>query len=47
VAAAFHVKGKADVEEIEEAYSLLSPLLGVGNGYASTDPGATIKRRKS
>jgi manganese transport protein len=29
-AAVFHANGKTDVAEIEQAYSLLSPLLGVG-----------------
>lgn len=29
-AAAFHSRGKTDVTEIEQAYALLSPLLGVG-----------------
>jgi manganese transport protein len=29
-AAVFHANGKTDVAEIEDAYSLLSPLLGVG-----------------
>lgn len=29
-AAVFHASGKTDVEEIEQAYALLSPLLGVG-----------------
>ncbi len=29
-AAVFHANGKTDVEEIEQAYALLSPLLGVG-----------------
>ncbi len=29
-AAVFHASGKTDVEEIEHAYALLSPLLGVG-----------------
>ena len=29
-AAVFHANGKSDVAEIEDAYSLLSPLLGVG-----------------
>lgn len=29
-AAVFHASGRTDVEEIEQAYALLSPLLGVG-----------------
>jgi manganese transport protein len=29
-AAVFHASGRTDVEEIEQAYQLLSPLLGVG-----------------
>lgn len=29
-AAVFHANGKTDVQEIEQAYALLSPLLGVG-----------------
>jgi manganese transport protein len=29
-AAVFHAHGKTDVQEIEQAYALLSPLLGVG-----------------
>ena len=29
-AAVFHAGGRTDVEEIEQAYELLSPLLGVG-----------------
>lgn len=29
-AAVFHANGKSDVQEIEQAYALLSPLLGVG-----------------
>jgi manganese transport protein len=29
-AAVFHARGQTDVEEIEQAYGLLSPLLGVG-----------------
>ncbi|MEP7030129.1 MAG: Nramp family divalent metal transporter [Pseudolabrys sp.] len=29
-AAVFHANGKTDVEEIDQAYNLLSPLLGVG-----------------
>ncbi len=29
-AAVFHAQGKTDVQEIEQAYALLSPLLGVG-----------------
>jgi manganese transport protein len=33
-AAVFHASGRTDVEEIEQAYQLLSPVLGVG--FAST-----------
>src|SRR5262249_33690266 len=29
-AAVFHANGKTDVQEIEQAYTLLTPLLGVG-----------------
>jgi manganese transport protein len=33
-AAVFHANGRTDVEEIEQAYQLISPVLGVG--FAST-----------
>jgi manganese transport protein len=39
-ASVFHASGRTDVEEIEEAYKLLSPLLGVG--LASTVFGVAL-----